>query len=302
MTTRQEWLAERMKGIGGSDAGAILGVSPWQSRYGLWSEKTGRVKAEEMDDTEALYWGRKLEDPVAERFALSCPDVEAVTEPDPYKIHYHKTYPFIMGSCDRQALTKDGKVVPLEIKTTAWVNPDEYMEEDLPPQYYAQVQHYLLVLDAPFAYLAVLFMDKREFRYKKIERDQEFIDKLSKAEIEFWELVTGDEYPDLDNHKKTLEAIKKMWPTAEKGEEVELEDHIAQMWDKRQKNKALIKELEGEIQAAEIHIREAFGDAEFGNLSDGRRISYKVTNRKGYQPKYVEPTSYRVLREVKVKK
>jgi len=40
--TRQEWLQERRKGIGGSDAAAVLGLSKWKTPYALWLKKTGQ--------------------------------------------------------------------------------------------------------------------------------------------------------------------------------------------------------------------------------------------------------------------
>lgn len=38
---REEWLKERTQGIGGSDAGCIVGANPWKSARQLWREKTG---------------------------------------------------------------------------------------------------------------------------------------------------------------------------------------------------------------------------------------------------------------------
>ncbi len=37
--SRQEWLEDRKKGIGGSDVGTILGLNKWKSPYQLWLEK-----------------------------------------------------------------------------------------------------------------------------------------------------------------------------------------------------------------------------------------------------------------------
>ncbi|WP_410960483.1 YqaJ viral recombinase family protein, partial [Salmonella sp. SAL4361] len=39
---RDQFLAGRKKGIGGSDVAAILGFSPYKSPYQLWLDKTGR--------------------------------------------------------------------------------------------------------------------------------------------------------------------------------------------------------------------------------------------------------------------
>lgn len=66
--SRAEWLAERRKSIGGSDAGAVLGLNEYTSRYSLWAEKTGKVIPEDISDREAVRLGNDLEEYVASRF------------------------------------------------------------------------------------------------------------------------------------------------------------------------------------------------------------------------------------------
>lgn len=65
--SREDWLSERRKTIGGSDAAGIVGLSKWASPYSIWAEKTGRVP--EKEDTEAMRQGRDLEEYVAQRWA-----------------------------------------------------------------------------------------------------------------------------------------------------------------------------------------------------------------------------------------
>lgn len=40
-TTHEDWLAERSKGIGSSEAGTIMGVNKFDTAYRLWRRKTG---------------------------------------------------------------------------------------------------------------------------------------------------------------------------------------------------------------------------------------------------------------------
>ena len=39
---KSEWLKWRRKGIGGSDAGAVLGISPYKTARDVYYEKLGR--------------------------------------------------------------------------------------------------------------------------------------------------------------------------------------------------------------------------------------------------------------------
>ena len=40
----EEWLSIRKKYIGGSDAGAIVGLDEYKTPYSLWAEKTGKTE------------------------------------------------------------------------------------------------------------------------------------------------------------------------------------------------------------------------------------------------------------------
>ena len=61
--SREEWLAARKNGIGGSDAAAILHLSEWSTPFDVWLDKTG--KAEDKPDNLNMMIGRELEETVA---------------------------------------------------------------------------------------------------------------------------------------------------------------------------------------------------------------------------------------------
>lgn len=66
--SREDWLNARRRSIGGSDAGALLGLNPYNSPYALWAEKTGKIVPEGIGDREAVRLGNDLEQYVAERW------------------------------------------------------------------------------------------------------------------------------------------------------------------------------------------------------------------------------------------
>lgn len=63
MQNHEAWLGMRNKGIGGSDAGVIMGDNQWKSKYQLWLEKTGQAEPEDISGKESVYWGTVLEAP-----------------------------------------------------------------------------------------------------------------------------------------------------------------------------------------------------------------------------------------------
>lgn len=68
--SREQWEADRRKRktIGGSDAGAVLGLSKYATPYSLWAQKTGAIVPEDISDKEAVRLGVDLEEYVARRW------------------------------------------------------------------------------------------------------------------------------------------------------------------------------------------------------------------------------------------
>lgn len=69
--TEEEWLNYRRKGIGGSDAAAIMGQSPFCTKRDLYYDKLGikSVLEEEESNWVAKEVGHRLEDLVAQIFS-----------------------------------------------------------------------------------------------------------------------------------------------------------------------------------------------------------------------------------------
>ena len=75
--SNEDWLEYRKSGIGGSDAGIILGVSSYKLPRDVYFEKIGRTPDMPEDENwVTLEVGKRLEDLVAEIFAkknrISC--------------------------------------------------------------------------------------------------------------------------------------------------------------------------------------------------------------------------------------
>jgi len=167
-TTHEEWLEGRLKGIGGSDAGAILGLNEYKSAYTLWCEKTGRIS--NNIDNEAMRLGRDLEDYVAKRF-------EEATGKKVRRSGFSyqsKEYPFMLANVDRLIVGEDAG---LECKTANMLTKTKYDKGDIPANYYAQCMHYMAVTGLSKWYIAILVMNKG-FYFFEVLRDDEEINTL----------------------------------------------------------------------------------------------------------------------------
>ena len=110
-----EWLEWRRKGIGGSDAAAILGISPFATARDLYYDKLKILPFEEGEDNwVAKKMGHLLEDLVAEIFAQKTGYRIFQVK----KMFHHPDYPWMLADVDFFAELPDGTIAILEIKTS----------------------------------------------------------------------------------------------------------------------------------------------------------------------------------------
>ena len=132
--SRSAWLEARRAGIGGSDAAAILGASPWATPLSVWTDKQGLT--EEKPDTIAMRFGRDAEEIVAHWFAEDTGKTVARCN----AILQHPEHPFMLANIDRQIL---GERAGLECKTTSAYNRTGFVGGSIPPYFYWQCMYYL---------------------------------------------------------------------------------------------------------------------------------------------------------------
>jgi putative phage-type endonuclease len=180
MNKSKEWYQRRRQGITGSDIGAICFLNPYRSPLEVYLDK---VSEEEQQDisSEPIYWGNRLEDVIADEYAIR-QNVKVSVEPN---ILQHKEYDFILGSIDRWV--NDGECI-LECKTigSRLINQlGEVGTDQIPSYWLAQVAWYVAITDTPKADIAVLAAGQ-DFRIYTYERNRELEDKLIKIACNFW--------------------------------------------------------------------------------------------------------------------
>ena len=145
--TREEWLESRRQGIGGSDAGCIVGANPWKSARQLWKEKTGADKPDDISDKPAVKFGKEAEQHLRALFLLTYP--QYTCEYHEFRMYANDRLPFIFATLDGELTDSDGRRGILEIKTTTIQQAKQWFEWDdcIPQHYYIQILHQLLACD-----------------------------------------------------------------------------------------------------------------------------------------------------------
>lgn len=174
---KETWLKYRKRGIGGSDAGAVCGINPYRSAMQVYQDKVSG-ETEEIDN-EAMRQGREFEDYVARRFMeASGKKVRRANA-----MFYDEKHPFMLADVDRLVV---GENAGLECKTASPFMADKWEDGKVPLSYQIQCCHYMAVMNADAWYIAVLIYG-REFKFYKIERDEQMLVDLIRIEQDFWE-------------------------------------------------------------------------------------------------------------------
>lgn len=191
----------RRTGIGGSDTGAILGISPYSSALALWEMKRGYP--DDKPASERMVWGTRLQNAILDGYA------EDTGRPIRRGVfRRHATHPFIIGHPDAIA---DDRLI--EVKTTAVLDARWGVDgsDEVPGHYYSQVQHYLILTGLAIADLVTL-VGGRELHVHTIPASPEFQEALLDEEAAFWKLVQTGEPPDPDGSESAGATLRRMFP------------------------------------------------------------------------------------------
>ncbi len=270
---REEWKALRKQYIGGSDAASVIGMNPYKSAYALWAEKTG--KAPEFEGNLATDVGAYMEDFIAKRFEQ---ETGKKVRRENSSI-LNDQYPWAIANYDRLVVGEDAGV---ECKFTDSLNLKRYKNGEYPERFYAQCVHYLAVSGKKRWYLAVLIGNK-EFKWFTIERDEEEIAALMKAEKSFmYNNVQTKTPPMVDGAESTTETIKTVFPESN-SDSVSL---YAYDTDLRQ-YMALGEQIDAlQAQKDEVANRvKAFLGESWGGESDRFKVSWTSSKRSTFDSK-----------------
>lgn len=282
-----DWLRLRLTGIGASEAAALIGVNPWKSAIQLYAEKTGALKADDLSDNEAVFWGTKLEAVVRDVYG------------ERSRRHIDKgglllrsrRYPWAL--CTLDGWTSDielGPYWPLEIKTAGASKASDWV--DGPPEaYVVQVNWQMLVTDTRRATIACL-LGGQKLVWCDVERDEQLVRKLVHHGGEFWDRVLAQNPPLPDGTEGARRTLHALYPTSD-DDVVTLGPEYCDLADELDDLKLQRKAVEDRQRELENTLKAALGEHGHGALIDGRLVDWETVERRGYT---VKPSTSRVLR------
>lgn len=313
---REAWLAERKKGLGGTDIACIMmagaeiseKVGSFEgSQFKLWSEKTGLYDTDDYDDA-ILMRGRVMEKYVCEFYELHLGEGCKLWEEG---LTWHPTRPRIFGTPDR-LVEQNGVRFGMDAKTRRFRRGwGESGTTDVPLDVEIQMRVYMEIFDAPYWDIATLF-SLDDFRVYRIERDKELGQSILDVAEAWWDKhVNGEIPPDVDATDACMKVITALNPRVKSEElrvattaEKDLHEKIIAARTKLKEAQQTKKELENLLRA---QIGDSIGISGVATWKAGkpRKIFDKDKFREKhpdlYQKFVIEKPSTRVLRITEAK-
>ena len=241
MLINQDFTVDRTKYIGGSDIGAILGLSRFRTPLEVWMEKTG--KEFKKHDSLPLRFGSFAESFVASEYSRATGFELLIDE----SIYIHQQYSYMSAHIDRFVLSaklgndlgnqpsNKSPLPPSRILECKTANPfssgdwGEVGSDQVPMSYLCQCIWYMAITGIERTDLAVLFGNS-DFRIYEIARDQELEELVMAKATAFWHdyvlkdipppvsseqdcqtlFSKGDASKSIEAAKETLELTKRL--------------------------------------------------------------------------------------------
>ncbi len=266
-----EWHAARENALGGSEAAAMLGLSPWESPYSLWHRKAGLIGPVEQSD--AMKWGHRFEDDVVEEFEEQHPEL-LVVQAGTYR---NTDRPWQVANPDRLIVGRSGIWRGLEIKTA--LRSDDWGpagSDEVPIYYRAQAMHYMDTLGLEEFILAVLFLSSWTYREYRIAYDARDAQVMREAGIAFMDSLVLGVPPDLDDHEETYRTVKAR-TEGRTGEQVEIPASLATAYNAAN---AQYSEATSAKRAASARVLAAIGSGKYATCN-GLTVAMRTVKADG---------------------
>lgn len=250
--TREEWLEERRKGLGGSDTPVILlgERHPFTTPRELWEEKLGLRAPKE--ETPAMRRGKKMEDLIAQEYAeITGRKVRRVNRTIRNNLH-----PWMLGNVDREIIGMKGRGVGiLEIKCLGLRSFSMVKREGIPSYTQIQLQHYLEADKKKWGSFAIFNAELWELIWLDVDRDEGIISDIISKGSAFWELVQKRIPPDEGQGEKKL-IFTDLPPLQTDSELVKIDgDEWAEAVQEYRMSREILEEAKGLKEGAEEKLK-----------------------------------------------
>ena len=273
LTPTNAWQAERSNYIGGSDAAAILGESEYSTPLQVWMRKKGLQPP--LESTPIMNFGHYFEPQLAAYF-------EQETGFKTRKVNTPYSHPkndFLRANIDRQVLAGKGlgSTAVLELKTTT-SHRMKSLDDEIPREWYLQIQHYLGITGYEKAFLQIYERDTCYFHEPQIiDRNSDLIDEMTQKLVHWWNTFMRSEgrRPEPSNGEDTL----ILYPESKPESVVEATPSSYALFNELQEIRAKKADMESMEEHLKTKLKDKIGMAERLVLAGKTLVSWKSTSQ-----------------------
>lgn len=268
---RSTWLEARRGGIGGSDVGAVCGLNPYSTPLDVYLQK---VTGEEIPETEAMRWGRLLEDNIALVFRCEHPQYRLRR----YGLVRSLQVPHHLASVDRLVLRNEEPVGVLEIKTAGSRARSEWEPGGpgfgyAPVYYEAQLQWYLHVTGLPRGWLSCL-IGGQELVTVEREADPDMLQHLREEVDRFWREHVIPEHPPPAG-RRDLHQLHRIYPADDTLPPLDLPAEAQVYLNTLRVLKQEQAAAEKQVEACQLMLKQALGEHTVGLIAGQPAVTWK---------------------------
>lgn len=199
--TEEQWLqARNNRGLGASEAAAVVGMSPWLSADELWKIKTGIKERLSLSDNPLIQQGKRMESAIRGLYAAYHPGYKV--EYHQYDLLYQEERPWLFATLDGEVTDEKGRHGLLECKTSTPQSKADWdkWSEQIPQAYMIQLLHQQLASGYEFADLMALLINSegdfvvRTYHFERTDYEEDLKWLLEKEEA-FWQSVQSKTLP-----------------------------------------------------------------------------------------------------------
>lgn len=263
-----EWL----RTISASKVAAILGVSTWDSPRSMWHKMRGEVPNEEATKVQAR--GHYLEPAILAWWRDQHPDYHDHVDQPTFTLS-----DWAVATPDASCLTHADDLVIVEAKSARdmdeWGDPGT---DVIPVEYLTQCYWQLHLSGALACFVPVIgpYLDFYEYI---VEPDPDIGSDLEKRMRVFYDSLSADEPPPLDDTTATYDVIRKQHPDIDRGVSVQLAPAEAREYVEAMNG---AKAGEARQRAAKSMVLERMGRAQYAACY-GVRVARRQPNPTGVQ-------------------
>lgn len=281
---REEFLQERLGGIGGSDVAAVFGIG-WGCTKKLWLQKRSVTPDYPSEETGPMKLGTFLE-PLAAGEYVARTGRAAVIEP----LRRHPIADWAIVHTDRVLYdeTRGGLENPgvLEIKCLGRAMFAKTKREGLPEDYVLQLQHGMGVTGRTWGAFCVMSRDNGDLLHWDVEFDPNIWREIVDQGGMFWAQVENGPMPEAlepdDKRCQRCEYRRSCQGAALiqiSGTEIDRDDALLPLLAEYDERKALFTEAESLLDETKEMLRTMMGDRGAVECAGDRKVYYRPQTR-----------------------